>query len=78
VLSKEVKYVDVPLEAGKEAMIGMGFSNWSADAYAELNDNFSRDGMNRTTNNVELVTGHPARSYEQFVREFVQVFSGKS
>jgi uncharacterized protein YbjT (DUF2867 family) len=77
-LGKEVKYVDVPLEAGKEAMIGMGFSKWIADAYGELWANFSEGGMDRTTINVELLTGHPARSYKQFAHDFVQVFGGSS
>lgn len=73
-LGKEVKYVDVPIEAAKEAMIGMGFSQWSADAFGELFVNFSNGGMDRTTNHVELITGHPARSYEEFAHDFAQVF----
>lgn len=77
-LGKEVKYVDVPIEAAKEAMIGMGFSQWSADAFCELFVNFSNGGMDRTTNNVELITGHPARSYEQFAHDFAQVFGARS
>jgi len=77
-LGKEVKYVDVPLEAGKEAMIGMGLSQWDADTYGELLVNFSQGGMNRTTDNVELITGHPPRSYEQFAQDFAQVFGGRS
>ena len=75
-LGKEVTYVDVPVEAGKEAMVGMGMSQWDADAYGELFVNFSQNGMNRTTGNVERVTRHPARSYEQFARDFAQVFGG--
>lgn len=73
-LGKEVKYVDVPIEAAKEAMIGMGFSQWSADVFGELFVNFSNGGMDRTTNHVELITGHPARSYEEFAHDFAQVF----
>jgi hypothetical protein len=28
------------------------------------------------TNDVEQVTGHPARSYETFARDFAQAFGG--
>ncbi len=34
-LGKEVKYVDVPLEAAREAMVGMGLPEWMADAMTE-------------------------------------------
>ena len=77
-LGKEVTYVDVPLEAGVEAMVGMGFPQWVADGYGELLVNFSQGGGDRTTNNVERLTGHPARSYEQFASDFAQVFGGGS
>ena len=77
-LGKEVKYVDVPVEAGREAMIGMGFSEWDADSFAELFVNFSEGGADFNTSDVEYVTGHPARSYETFARDFAQAFGGRA
>ncbi len=75
-LGKEVKYVDVPLEAAREAMIGMGLSEWHADAFNEYNKAFSEGLGDFTTGDVEELTGHPARSFETFARDFAQAFGG--
>ncbi len=74
-LGKEVKYVDVPLEAGREAMIGMGLSEWFADAMTEYFRAFSEGLGDFTTSDVQELTGHPARSFETFARDFAQAFA---
>ena len=76
VLGKEVKYIDVPPEAAIDAMVGMGFPEWVANGYSELFVNFSQGGGDRVTDDVKHLTGHPARSYEQFARDFAQAFGG--
>jgi uncharacterized protein YbjT (DUF2867 family) len=75
-LGKEVKYVNVPGDAVLESMVGMGFPQWISKGYLELDEGFSEGFANRATDNVETLTGHPARSFEQFVRDYVQVFGG--
>ena len=75
-LDKEVKYVDVPLEAGREAIVGMGLSEWFADAMTEYFRAFSEGLGDFTTSDVEELTGHQARSFETFARDFAQAFSG--
>jgi uncharacterized protein YbjT (DUF2867 family) len=75
VLDKEVKYVNVPGEASLQAMTGMGVPEWIAKGYVELSEGFSENFANSTTKNVEILTGHPARSFEQFVNDFAQIFS---
>ena len=76
VLGKEVNYVNVPLEAGREAMVSMGLPEWVADAFGEYMTAFSEGYGDFTTPDVERVTGKPARSYETFARDFAQVFGG--
>jgi uncharacterized protein YbjT (DUF2867 family) len=76
VLGKEVKYVSVPGEAALESMVGMGLPEWIAKGYGELSEGFSENFANSTTENVATLTGHPARSFEQFARDFAQVFGG--
>jgi len=77
VLDKEVKYVNVPGEASLQSMTGMGVPEWIAKGYVELMEGFSENFANSTTKNVENLTGHPARSFEQFANDFAQVFSGE-
>jgi uncharacterized protein YbjT (DUF2867 family) len=74
VLGKEVKYVNVPLKAAQEAMIGLGMREWLAEAFCEYFENHSKGVSDFTTNDVEKLTGHPPRSFETFARDFAQYF----
>ena len=68
--------MDVPLEAAREGIIGMGMSEWFADAMSEYFQAFSEGYGDFTTPDVEKVTGNPPRSYETFANDFAQVFGG--
>ena len=73
-LGKPVSYVNVPLEAARQGMVGMGLPEWTADAFGEYLTAFSEGYGDFTTPDVENVTGHPARSYETFASDFAEVF----
>ena len=73
-IGKQVNYANVPLEAARQGMVGMGLPEWVADAFGEYMTAFSEGYGDFTTPDVENVTGHPARSYETFARDFAQVF----
>jgi uncharacterized protein YbjT (DUF2867 family) len=73
-LRREVRYVDVPVQAGVESMIGMGMPKFMAETYGELFVNFAQGGADRVTDDVERVSGHPARSIDDFARDFAGVF----
>jgi len=75
-LGKQVDYVNVPLEAARQGMVGMGMPEWIADAFGEYFTAFSEGYGDFTTDDVEKVTGNPARSFEAFARDFAQVFGG--
>ena len=75
-LGKQVNYVDVPIDAARQAMISMGLPEWIADAFGKYFEVFSEGYGDFTTPDVEKVTGHPARSYETFARDFAEVFGG--
>lgn len=75
-LGKEVTYVDVPPEAGKEALMGMGLPEWNVDGYLELFAEFANNWGDRTTDAVEKLAGHPARSINQFASDFAGMFGG--
>jgi uncharacterized protein YbjT (DUF2867 family) len=73
-VGKPVKYVDVPLEAGKEAMMGMGLTEWTVDGYVELLAEFAANWGDRVSPSVQELTGRPGRSIEQFAQDFAAVF----
>ena len=74
-LDKPVTYINVPNEAMGQSMTGMGFAEWTAQGFAELmgfKDGFAKEA----TDNVERLTGHPARSVETFAQDFAGFFGG--
>lgn len=76
ILGKEVSYVSVPFEAAREAMMGMGMPEWTVEGYVELMEGFSENYADRTTPDVQQLTGNPPRSFQQFAEDFRQAFGG--
>jgi uncharacterized protein YbjT (DUF2867 family) len=76
ILGKEVNYINISLEKAKEAMLGMGLSEWRADVLIEYAKAHSEGYSNFTTEDVEQLTGHPATSYKEFATDFERVFRG--
>ena len=75
VLGREVRYVDVPNESFRETMLGFGLTAEQADditmLYGEI---FAAGGGAAVSSAVPDVTGRPARSFEQFVRDHADAF----
>jgi uncharacterized protein YbjT (DUF2867 family) len=74
VLGKPVAYVDVPRDAAKQSMTGSGMPAWQAEAVLELTDLLKAGKLCGVSPDVEQVTGHPARSLEQFLRDHAGAF----
>ncbi len=76
VLGKEVRYVDVPLEAAKQAMLRRGVPEWLADALNEYARAHSEGYSDYTTVDFERLTGRAATPFAQFAQDFQHVFRG--
>ena len=74
VLGKDIAYVAVPGEAALQSMIAMGFPEWVSRGFVELSEGFSEGFASQVTSNVATLTGHSARSFEQFAHDFAGVF----
>jgi uncharacterized protein YbjT (DUF2867 family) len=77
-LGKPVNYVDVPIAAARESMVGMGMDPWIVDGYMELFEGFADDWGNKTSEDTQRILGHPARSYRRFVADYKSAFAGAS
>ncbi|MDX1522129.1 MAG: SDR family NAD(P)-dependent oxidoreductase, partial [Anaerolineae bacterium] len=75
-LGKQVNYVNVPIAATRESLIGMGLSDWMADTFCEYFENHSNGGSNFLSDDVEKITGHPPIGIERFAQDFAPYFSG--
>jgi uncharacterized protein YbjT (DUF2867 family) len=75
-LGKDIKYVSVPGEAALGSMLQMGMPEWIGKGYVELSEGFSENFAASVTDNVRMLTGHAARSFEQFARDHLSAFGG--
>lgn len=74
VAGKPVRYVPVPFEAARDAMLGAGMSPWLAGMMVEYSQAYASGWGNFTTSHVEEVTGKKARSFNTFARDHRAVF----
>jgi uncharacterized protein YbjT (DUF2867 family) len=70
-LGRDVRYVDAPDDAVKQALLGFGLSEWMAGALVDLYQDYKRSGTNgyaaAVTDTVRTLTGKPARSLDQLL-----------
>ncbi len=70
-IGKSVTYTPVPLEAVGEALISMGQGEWVAKLMMDYSKAYSENWGNYTNDDVETITGHKARSFQQFFDEIM-------
>jgi uncharacterized protein YbjT (DUF2867 family) len=75
-LGRPVSYVDVPIAAARESMVGMGMDPWIVDGYMELFEGFADGWGDKTSGDTQQILGRPARGYRQFVSDFRGAFAG--
>ena len=71
---REIKYVDLPPGEFKQALIGAGVPDWSADALNDLQQFYRKGGASAATGDVAQLLGRKPISFEQFSRDYAQAF----
>ena len=74
-LGKDVKAVNVPVEAAKKSMTDMGLSEWVAGAFADYFVAFSNNYGDFFTDDVKNITGNSARGYKEFAGDHAGAFA---
>jgi len=74
VLQKPVRYLNLSDEQLKAGLLGAGQSEWQATALVELNTYARQGHASVVTDTVARITGKPARSLEQWLREHAEAF----
>jgi uncharacterized protein YbjT (DUF2867 family) len=75
-LGRPIQYVDIPVAAAREAMVGMGMDPWIVEGYMELFDGFSGGWGDKTSEDIRNILGRPARDHHRFVADFKGAFTG--
>ena len=73
-VGRSVRYVDMPVEAYHEYLVGNGVASWRADDLAALARLFRTVPAWPVTSAVAELTGRPARPLRSFVREHAAAF----
>ncbi|MFO8098115.1 MAG: NAD(P)H-binding protein [Salinibacter sp.] len=75
VLRTSVRYVDLPVERYHETLVGTGHPTWWADNLTALARWLQYDTASTVSSAVVEVTGRPARTLEQFIRDHRAAFT---
>ena len=78
VLGKQVSYVGLPQDAARQAMLGFGLPRWFVGNVVDYGTIYSEGWGDFVTSDFKDVTGHDARSFEQFARDFAPAFGGSA
>ena len=73
-LGREIRYVDLPVEQFKQALLAAGRPEWSANGLIDLQQHYRSGGASAVTNDVEQLLRRRPRSFEQFSRDHASVF----
>jgi uncharacterized protein YbjT (DUF2867 family) len=76
ILGRTITYKDVPIEVMRERLLATGMPEWHVNVQVDFSTALSAGHASAVTNTVEAVTGKPARTLEQFLREHVVQFTG--
>jgi uncharacterized protein YbjT (DUF2867 family) len=75
-LGTEIRFIDVPDEAMKEALLGVGMPEWQTNGLLEDYAHYRLQEAAVTTSVVKDVTGKAPRTFAQFVRDYAPLFKG--
>lgn len=72
---KEISYVNVPSDAFTAALEGMGLGEWLSQALTDMTVWFEAGDYAPVYDNVQIILGRPARSFEDFAEELAQAIN---
>ncbi len=71
---REIKYVDVPESAARDAMLNAGMAEWQINLLMELHAINKQSRWSTITSDVQEVTGKPPIDFREFVRDHADKF----
>ena len=73
-LEKPIRFFVIPEQRMREALVGFGLPEWQADGLIEDYAHYRRGEAANVSNTLLDVTGHPARSFSTFARDYKHAF----
>jgi uncharacterized protein YbjT (DUF2867 family) len=76
-LNRNITFVDTPEASMRDALRGLGMPDWQAEGLIEDYAHYRRGEASAISGTVEEVTGHRARSFAEFARDYHQAFQSE-
>ncbi|HXN22744.1 MAG TPA: NmrA family NAD(P)-binding protein [Candidatus Dormibacteraeota bacterium] len=76
VAGREISFVDISDQDFMKSTISSGMPKAAACAVLELFHYYITGAASRVTHNVQTLTGHPARTFDQYARDYANAFRG--
>ena len=73
-VGREIKYVDLPPEHMRQALLATGMPEWNVNGILDLNQLYRSGGASAVTTDVEQILGRKTTSFEKFCRDHIQAF----
>ena len=74
-IGRRITFVDVPSEAMRAALLGMGVPVWQTDGLIEDYAHYTPDEASAIKSGVKDATGNPARTFSAFAKDYARAFS---
>ena len=74
----QTRYVDIPVEAQRKAMLDQGMPDWQVTALLELQEYYTGGQGGSLDGVLEELLGRPPITMDQFLKEFASQFRGQS
>jgi uncharacterized protein YbjT (DUF2867 family) len=74
-LGRQVSFIDIPAEAMRNALLGLGFPEWQAEGLIEDYAHYRRGEAEAVTFGVQDAIGKAPRRFEEFTRDYAAMFS---
>jgi uncharacterized protein YbjT (DUF2867 family) len=75
-LGKPVTYKNVPITVMRERWLASGMPEWHVDVQVDFSTALGAGQASTVTDTVEAVAGSPPRTFDQFIREHIALFTG--
>ena len=75
-VGKQIKHVDLPPAAMREALLRFGIPAWQADGLLEDYEHYRRGEASAVASTVRDLTGKEATSFSQFAKDYANSFVG--
>jgi uncharacterized protein YbjT (DUF2867 family) len=74
VLGREIRYVNLPPDQMKLALLGAGTPEWNANGIIDLEALYREGGSSTVSPDIERLLGRKPIAYEQFARDYASDF----